>query len=185
MRHGETRWKGNMTNECHSFNIYFLKLHKIILCETPTHKEASDKTQLDVRSKTLRQLVCKIYIYFFPAVFSACGCQVIDRKRGGVLNTFCTLWQKKLTVNGDKTESLTNPKWSCHVCCEELSHAPSSRCTTRKSCGSSWREENKPRYLQRTPARTRGKETRGTLALRKTFFTSGHNFRTLSLHLRV
>lgn len=42
-------------------------------------------------------------------------------------NTFCAAhthtWAYKLTSNDDETESLTNPKWSCHVCCEELSHA--------------------------------------------------------------
>lgn len=79
---GEARWKGNMTNECHSFNIHFLKLHKITACETPTHKDASDKTELDARSKTLRQQVCKYVFIFSSAAFSPCGCQVIDRKRG-------------------------------------------------------------------------------------------------------
>lgn len=50
----------------------------------------------------------------------------------------------------------------------------SSSCTTRKSRGSSWREENKPRYLRPTPAWTRGRETGERVRLlaltRKQFF---------------
>lgn len=65
---GEARWEGNTTNERHSFNIHFLKLHKI----TPTHKDASDKTEQ----------VCKSIFIFSSAAFSPRGCQVIDRKRG-------------------------------------------------------------------------------------------------------
>lgn len=97
-------------------------------------------------------------------------------------NTFCAAhthtWAYKLTSNDDETESLTNPKWSCHVCCEELSHAaevvPRAVRRGRAAVPPGERKTFKPRYLQRTPAWTRGRETGERVRLlaltRKQFF---------------